>query len=173
MPYSDAQGKEAPLAWYKQMQPRTVVDIGAGSGTYARLMRGEPPRPDEWTAVEAWVPYLEQFDLNNLYDRVIVADARYLPPDVFDADLVVAGDVLEHMARADAVDLLDKIRVHAAHLIVSIPVLHLDQDAVYGNPFERHIDHWTADAMRTELARHGTIRGEWVGDVLAYWWWSR
>lgn len=173
MPYSDAQGKDTALAWYEQIRPRTVIDVGAGSGTYARAVRGHSPWKGRWIAVEAWEPYVDRFGLRELYNAVVVADARHLPATLYRADLVIAGDVIEHQTRADAVALLDKIRAHAANLIVSVPVLHLDQDAVYGNPYERHVDHWTATAMRTELERCGTIRGELVGDVLAYWWWSR
>lgn len=173
MPYSAAEGKDAALAWYEQIRPRSVIDIGAGCGTYALAVRALSAWKGRWTAVEAWEPYVAHYGLHDLYDGVVVADARRLVAPFFRVDLVIAGDVLEHMPRADAVRLLGKVRAHAAHLIVSVPVLHLDQDAVYGNPYERHIDHWTAAAMRAELERHGTIRGEWVGDVLAYWWWSR
>lgn len=173
MPYSDAQGKDTALAWYEQIRPRTVIDIGAGSGTYARAVRGHSPWKGRWTAVEAWEPYVDQFGLHGLYNAVVVEDARRLTASFYRADCVIAADVLEHMTRADAVALLDKIRAHAANLIVSVPVLHLDQEAVNGNPYERHIDHWTADAMRTELGRHGTIRAEWIGTTLAYFWWTR
>jgi len=173
MPYSDAEGKDTALAWYDEIRPRTVIDVGAGAGTYARLLRARRPQESRWTAVEGWAPYVARFGLEDLYDAVVVADARHLVAPFYRADLVIAGDVLEHMPRADAVRLLGKIRVNAAHLIVSVPVLHLDQGAVYGNPLEAHVDHWTAGQMRAELARSGTIRGESVGDVLACFWWSR
>jgi len=173
MPYSDAEGKDAALAWYEEIQPRTVIDIGAGSGTYARAVRGNSAWKGRWTALEAWEPYVDRFDLKELYNGVVVANARRLPPSFYRVDLVIAGDVLEHMPRPDAVRLIDQVRTYAAHLIVSVPVLHLDQGAVFGNPYETHVDHWTADQMRAELSRCGTIRGELVGDVLACFWWSR
>lgn len=173
MPYSDAEGKDTALAWYEEIQPGTVIDVGAGSGTYAQAVRANSSWRGRWTAVEAWEPYVARFGLDGLYDAVVVADARQLTARFFRADLVIAGDVLEHMPRADAIGLLDTIREHAANLIVSVPVLHLDQGAVYGNPHEAHVDHWTAEQMRAELGRSGTISGEWVGGVLAYFWWSR
>ncbi|MXM67067.1 methyltransferase domain-containing protein [Streptomyces sp. HUCO-GS316] len=172
MPYSDAEGKGTAAAWYREIQPGTVIDVGAGSGTYAQELR-EAPWAGRWTAVEAWEPYVTRFGLHGLYDAVVVADARHLVAPFYRADLVIAGDVLEHMPRPDAVRLLQKVRANAANLIVSVPVLHLEQGAVYGNPYETHVDHWTADGMRAELARSGTLRGELVGDVLAYFWWSR
>ncbi|MFJ5037943.1 class I SAM-dependent methyltransferase [Streptomyces parvulus] len=173
MPYSDAEGKDTALSWYQEIQPATVIDVGAGSGTYARALRGRRPWEGRWTAVEAWEPYVDRFGLTGLYDRVVVADARTLRGPFFRADLVIAADVLEHMTRADAVRLLGKIRAHAAHLVVSVPVLHLDQGAVYGNPYETHVDHWTAEQMRTELSRSGRLVDEAVGDVLGYFWWAR
>lgn len=173
MPYSDIEGKGTALAWYERIQPRTVIDIGAGSGTYAQAVRAHSPCKGRWTAVEAWEAYVGRFGLDGLYDAVVVADARRLVAPFYRADLVIAGDVLEHMPRADAVRLLGKVRTNAANLIVSVPVLHLDQGAVYGNPYETHVDHWAADQMRAELGRSGTIHGEFVGDVLACFWWGR
>lgn len=173
MPYSDTEGKDTARGWVEEIQPRTVIDVGAGAGTYARGMRPSGPPGARWTAVEAWEPYVDRFGLAALYDLVVVADARTLAAPFFRADLVIAGDVLEHMPRPDAVRLLGKIRAQATHLVVSVPVLHLDQGAVYGNAYERHVDHWSADQMRAELGRSGTIRCELVGDVLAYFWWTR
>lgn len=184
MPTSDSQGKEVALDWYRQIAPRTVIDIGAGCGTYAHLMRDAPDHivngegqtvrnvwPDQWTAIEAWEPYVHDYSLCALYDRVLICDARRLTWRDYQADLVIAGDVLEHMARADAQRLIKRLKYAAANLIISVPVLHLPQDDVNGNPYERHIDHWTAQAMADDLG--AGIRDSWVGSVLGYWWWSR
>jgi hypothetical protein len=176
MPFSDTQGKDVALDWYRQIEPATVVDIGAGCGTYAQLMRppGQTWPHDSafWIAYEAWEPYVAEYGLEALYDEVRVGDVRECAHyAAFSADLLIAGDVLEHMPRADARQLIADFKLAAANLIVSIPVLHLDQGDVFGNPYERHIDHWTADAMRDELGP-GVV-AEWVGNVLAYFWWKR
>lgn len=186
MPYSDSQGKDAALGWYQRIAPATVVDIGVGCGTYATLMREEPgqvrtgkgkgktartPRRDHWTGVEAWEPYIKEFGLRDLYDELVTADARDLESDRFAVDLVIAGDVLEHMKRDEAQALIGRIQPAAANLIVSIPVLHLPQGAVNGNPFEEHIDHWTFDQMHAALG--AGVREVWRGNVLAYYWWQK
>lgn len=170
MPTSDPQGKDWALQTYLKIQPGTVVDVGVGEGTYAKLMR--PHHQARWIGVEAWGPYIGQYGLTDLYDIVHVADARLVDWTWFlTTDLFILGDVLEHMPARHASVLLDRIKWVATNLIVSIPVLHLDQDAVNGNPFERHIDHWTYEAMLDEL-QPGVV-DTWRGDVLAYYWWQR
>jgi len=169
MPFSDQQGKDVALAWYREIAPKTVVDVGAGSGTYAWLMRRDL-HDDHWTAVEAWEPYVADYGLEDRYDSVIAYDARHLDAGYLRADLVIFGDVLEHMTRAEAQALLTKAQSVAANIIVSIPVLHLDQEAVNGNPFERHVDHWGYEDMREQLMP-GVVK-TWCGDVLGYFWWS-
>lgn len=184
MPYSDGQGKDVAHEWYRRIAPSTVVDIGAGSGTYARKIR-TPADGTTWTAIEAWEPYVAEFGLDQLYDRIVLADVRHLNWLDLRADLIILGDVLEHMTQTEARDVLRRAKQAAKNLIVSIPVLHLPQGAVNGNPYERHIEHWTATQMQAELDQHVdatvngvgqvwlTLRGSWIGDVLAYFWWAR
>jgi hypothetical protein len=169
VPYSDEQGKDTALYWYTAIQPATVVDIGAGAGTYAKLMR--PAHAGHWTAIEAWEPYAGRFDLVDLYDDIRITDARDLGTDAFAVDLVIAGDVLEHMTHDEARKLIATVKATAVNFIVSIPVLHLDQGAVYGNPYETHVDHWTFEQMLAELG-DGVTR-TWRGGVLAYYWWRK
>lgn len=167
MPFSDADGKDWSLARFAEILPDVVLDIGPGTGTYADLMR--PTREGHWTGVEVWAPYVAEYSLAAKYDRVIVADARYLDPRYFDADLVIAGDVLEHMAAHDAIRLIEAAKKHAANLLISVPLVHLEQGAWGGNPYETHVDHWTAEAMSVVVGRSWS----YIGETLGCWWWNR
>lgn len=171
MPTSDTQGKDWALATYLKIRPESVIDVGPGEGTYARLMR--PHHQARWIGIEAWAPYIADYGLDQLYNIVHVADARIVDWSWFApvAELVIIGDVLEHMAKLHASVLIERLKRTADNLLVSIPVLHLDQDAVNGNPFERHVDHWTYEAMLEEL--NPGVVDTWRGDVLAYYWWQR
>lgn len=174
MPTSDREGKGWALDTILHINPLTVVDVGAGEGTYYDLAAYKLPFA-HWTAIEVWGPYVNDYGLGQLYDDVIVADARYVVSDVYDADLVIMGDVLEHMPRASARALIHRVQMTAGNLLVSVPVLHLAQGAVNNNPYERHdaSQDWTADRMRAVLtAGHGRVVEEHIGDVLAYFWWA-
>jgi hypothetical protein len=55
---------------------------------------------------------------------------------------------MEHMTKAEAVALVEQILDHCKTLIISIPIIHMPQDAVEGNPFEVHVkDDWSHDEV--------------------------
>ena len=63
-------------------------------------------------------------------------------------DVTIAGDVLEHMSKEDAVDVVGKILNVSTYLFISIPIIHYPQDEVNGNPYEAHVkDDWSHDEM--------------------------
>lgn len=82
MGYSLRGGKPETAEWFRQNESSItrVLDIGAGSGTYAKLIKQEFDlcKHAEWTAVEAWSEYVEKFHLASLYDHVINQDVRTL-----------------------------------------------------------------------------------------------
>lgn len=168
MPVSDGDGKDWALDRYRDLRPGTVIDIGPGVGTYASLMR--PHHRAHWTAVEAWGPYVDQYRLADLYDRVIVADARYLDRGWLARDLVIAGDVLEHMPAGDALTFIRTVQACAGALLVSVPLVHLEQGAVNGNGFERHLHHWMFPEMSDALGPG--VTDSYEGPVLGCWLWE-
>lgn len=137
MPFSSDAGKQ-----YIQSLNLTgtrILDVGAGSGTYRKLF---PNLGKHWTAVEIWEPYIQEYKLRDLYDEVIVGDARQL--EYKEYDIAFVGDVLEHMERQEAEDLLFKLRQKCRTVVVSIPIGFYPQDEYNGNPYEKHIcDNWT------------------------------
>ena len=56
--------------------------------------------------VEIWEPYITKYNLVNKYNNIIVRDVR--EHDDFNYDLVIFGDVLEHMSEEDAIKVWEK-----------------------------------------------------------------
>lgn len=181
MPYSLKGGKEQTAAWFREHAAviRRVLDIGPGSGTYARLIREQHALATEahWTCVEIWPPYIERYGLATLYDTVINQDARCLDWSTMGRfDVTIAGDVLEHMTKADAMSLVDAILAHSRTLIVSIPICHMPQDDhAYDNPHEAHVkDDWNHDeVMETWSDCITTFYRKSVKSKLAVYWMQR
>lgn len=138
MPYSSTEGKDWMRDQIDRLAPVAVLDVGAGAGTYFDLAA----QPWQfWLAVEIWRPYLERFDLASRYDGVIFGDVRTIAwPDI---DLVIFGDVLEHLSRADALMVWNDACKHSRRILLSIPVGAYEQGPEEGNPFEAHVETWT------------------------------
>ena len=148
MPFSNWRGKDASVSWIQQKTDiNTVVDIGAGSGTYPILLKetNQVLNNAKWIGIEAWEPYIEEFDLNNKYDVLYNEDARFLDWGKFgNVDLTICGDVLEHMTKEEAQGLINEALKHSKYVLISIPIKHMPQGAEHGNPFEIHVkDNWT------------------------------
>ena len=153
MSFSLTSGKAETLAWFQNNESNitTVVDIGPGSGTYIKLIKEEAGccTNATWIGVEIWKPYIEEFQLESRYTRVLNQDVRTVDWTELNPSVVIAGDVLEHMTKTDAVALVDRILSVADTLIVSIPIRHMPQDEhAYDNPHEAHIkDDWSHDEV--------------------------
>jgi hypothetical protein len=170
VPISDAENKQWALDRICDLAPQTVVDIGPGAGTYSDLARAHT-RGAMWKAVEAWAPYIAEHGLWQKYDHVIVADVRHvdLHSIAYAPDLVIIGDVLEHLEKAEARSVLRLLQAWADNVLVSIPLAHHPQEAVGGNWFEIHRDHWGHEEMLEALGA-GVVDSV-VGDVLGYYLW--
>lgn len=143
-----------------------VLDIGCGEGRYPRLMRERHLRTfctTTWIGVDIFEPYVEQFELNKLYEKIVIGDARdmVLPP----VDVVILGDVLEHMELHEAKALWDKARgVASKAVFTSVPIGHHPQGAVHGNCHETHVVDWHDDTPHQWL--DGIVR--WHKDGIIF-----
>ncbi|MEE1813544.1 class I SAM-dependent methyltransferase [Streptomyces sp. SP18ES09] len=178
MPTSIAEGKDWSLERFARHLPDTVTDVGPGEGTYARLLR-PAHKGVWWTGIEIHKPYVAKYKLKStktraVYDELHVEDARESAEHLFHRDLVIFGDVLEHMTREDAVALLAKAEAAGCwHILVSLPIVEAPQGEVDGNPHEAHVHHWDADDMDDVLAQLGGHVEAMRGETLGVWWWSR
>lgn len=154
---SSVEGKEwirAHVTALADDGPLHVLDIGPGVGTYAKLLRG--PAVDRVTGIEVHAPYVETYRLREYYDEIVVADARRA--SFPDCDVVILGDVAEHMTEPEALAVWDKA-AHAARraVFLSIPVVPYPQGEIEGNHHETHVvDDWDHDKVMAAFPGIGT-----------------
>jgi hypothetical protein len=121
-----------------------ILDVGAGWGKYKMLLREY-----EMDAVEIWEPYVLDNDLWSTYEKVYVDDVCNLEPRVFDDyDVVIFGDVLEHIERDKAKCLLLEVVGRVKEVYVAVPYQY-PQGMVEGNEYERHIQDDLTPALMT------------------------
>lgn len=122
----------------KFLQPKLrdgmkICDMGPGTGTYRRLLGDN----FEWTGVEIWHETAQE--LKTIYNHIYEMDMRnFNYPE--DYDLVIFGDVLEHMTIEEAQECIRRARLHSKMIIVAFPYNTI-QNAIYGNPNEEHIQY--------------------------------
>lgn len=127
-------GKPEIIAWIKEHfeQGATCLDVGACDGKWADLLGGYMTID----AVEVFAPNITANNLQSKYRAVFNSNIIDIKYDHY--DLVLFGDVIEHMTVEDAQTVLEYARGHSTDLIVGVPFLYV-QGELYGNPWERHI----------------------------------
>lgn len=165
MPQSAAEGKDWTRSRIAALGgPLTVLDVGPGVGTYAKLLSGIDGLDVHTTGLEVWEPYLTTYRLADYYDELIVGDVR--TTDLPEVDVVILGDVVEHMTRAEAADVWARSRAAARRAVyLSLPIVHYPQHDIEGNPYEVHVEEdWTHDEVLAGFEGIGEFeRGEVVG----------
>ena len=118
---------------YQNFAPgSSCLDVGACDGEYFNLL-GDLLTMD---AVEVWEPNIERFDLKSKYRMIYHNDIRGLKYG--DYDVIIFGDVIEHMTVDEARECIEYAKSHSSMVIVAVPY-RFKQDAIYGNPYEVHI----------------------------------
>lgn len=127
-------GKVEVSDWVKNhfWKGATCLDVGACDGKWHNLLGGYLAMD----AVEIFTPNIEWHQLRQKYRMVFNADIYDLTYDYY--DLIIFGDVLEHMSIDKAQAVLKYARHHCIDLIIGVPWLY-PQGELYGNPYEKHL----------------------------------
>lgn len=157
MPYSLDIGKDIIKDWFaKQTNIKTIIDLGAGSGTYPKLLGNKY----NWKAVEIYAPYVQRFDLDKLYKEIRIGDIRYT--ELPKGDCAIVCDVLEHLDKKDAIKVFKKIDKQFKHVVFGIPskdIGHTKEGYNWnGNIFERHLSIWTPKELEKLVPKSYKIR---------------
>src|SRR5881394_2920708 len=149
-------------------RPIRILDVGPGFGRYGLLCRElvdgveRGARISRLDAIEAEPRYVARFPwLDAIYDEVFLGDVTDADfDDLFvPYDLVLMLDVIEHIDRAKALALLDRI---PGRVLISTPRDYFDNpEADAGWPTERHRSHFpTAESFGDANARVERVEAE-------------
>lgn len=146
MPFSPYENKEWILEKIKEVNPKSILDVGVGEGILEQIARPIFGSEVKIDGIEVWKPYISEYKLEDKYDNIFNVDAREW--DIWDYDVVMFGDVLEHMTETEAVTLWNKAAKSAKSILLSIPIVHSPQGAWGGNPYEiHHEEDWNTDRV--------------------------
>ncbi|UVH55849.1 hypothetical protein NWF24_23810 [Variovorax paradoxus] len=127
----------------KTINPKRILDIGAGGGKYGALLKNVVPEC-ELTALEcdeAAFPQLREVGYHQILP--ITADKLYeRSGDLY--DVVILGDVIEHMLHSQGRDLLEFLNYRSRYLIVSTPECMPMSRPIF---FEGHNSLWRPDSF--------------------------
>jgi len=139
--------------------PLRVLDVGACDGKWARMIYEAVYKVKEAAflkdeigpevcidAVEIFKPSASK--ILELYDNIFVGNIYNYHYGFHQYDIIIFGDVIEHMEVAPAQYVLDYARGNcSADIIVGVPFKY-KQGPLYGNPWEKHVqDDLTPELM--------------------------
>ncbi|MCI0591224.1 MAG: hypothetical protein L0Y67_06440 [Gammaproteobacteria bacterium] len=121
------------------LQPKEVVDFGAGGGKNGLLVRRALGNESKLIAVEGYEKSARMLAERGGYDRVDTGLLQdWVRSDAGRYSLAIFGDVLEHMTPRQIHDVMEKCFDKFDHVIVVVPLHDIFQDEAYGNPLEVH-----------------------------------
>lgn len=127
-------GKTEAIEWIKShfKQGDTCLDVGACDGKWAKLLDGYL----DIEACEIFLMNIRKNELETLYKKVYCCDIKNLEYKYY--DLIIFGDVIEHMTVEDAQKSIKYAWDRCKDMIVVVPYLYY-QDEMYGNKYEKHL----------------------------------
>ena len=169
MAYSSSEGKGLFRDWLYHFacdqKYRKFLDVGCGAGLYADIIldvfKGVPLRQlTEFSgalvrdAVEVFPEYIARHNLTEKYDRIFIQDIRKTWQGLDDDyDVIICGDVLEHLTKDEAIAVIDGLKKKCRFIWCSLPIKYgrpwshgYDQGEHEWeeNPYNKHLHDWTA-----------------------------
>lgn len=112
-----------------------VLDVGPGAGKWGKFLK-RPNRNIE--AVEIHAPYVTTYNLKEIYNVVYVQDICTFWCTYAQYDLVILGDILEHLSVESSKKLLSFFEEKNIPVLVLVPYNYAQGES-HGNPYERHL----------------------------------
>lgn len=151
MPESDPAVRRGSVDLLKRRGiPKRTLEIGVGSGFYGKTIKRE--RPDALIeGIEVWDKYIT--NQRDFYSQIHICDVRKFDWEKHGTgfDLLIAADVLEHLHKPEAIEVVQSAKKFVPWIIVTIPIQDYYQGAYMGNIYETHLHQWKPKEIVSDL----------------------
>jgi len=140
---------------YLKANPLTVLDVGVGYGKWGTLFREYGDvfkgrlKPEEWRVSIHGVEIFENYynlNYDQSYTQVFfesIVDFLNKGHNIPEYDFIYAGDVIEHLDKKTALNVINKFKIISKTLAISIPLTdRWPQGEIFGNEHEAHKSIW-------------------------------
>ena len=106
----------------------SILDVGAGSGTYKKLL----DKYNNVDAVEVFQPNIDKYNLKSMYNNVFNANIKDFMYAYY--DLIIFGDIIEHLDINEAQEVLKYAYTRCKQMIVAVPYEYkqgIEEDNIY------------------------------------------
>jgi len=126
---------------------KSLLDVGCGRGGPIERINRE--RKLFSVGADIFRPYLLHCRAVGVYDDLVCCDVRLLPFGPGRFDIVLCSEVLEHLQRHEAEELISEMeRIAYRQVVISTPVGRCHQQEYDGNPHQAHRSTWLPQDFR-------------------------
>ena len=132
-------GKTIFLDWVLNNVEREekILDVGFGGGVYGKILKAF--YFENIDGIDAWGENIVEMGLNFIYDNIFIENILNFEFEHY--DLIIMGDVLEHISLEDSKSLLNRFinEGKVSKLFIQVPYMYENHEEWQGNPYEVHL----------------------------------
>lgn len=127
---------------------KTLLDVGCGENSVVQFLKSNLQKT---VGVDLFAKSIEKAKIKGIHDTYIKANVldidKYFKPGSFDC--VLSVDVIEHLEKKQALELIKKMeRIAKKCLVIQTTNGYLKQGPEWGNPYQVHKCGFTANEFR-------------------------
>lgn len=151
MPYSSNTFDAVLADHIFRLSPNSVLDIGSGAGKNGKIVK-KVNSNIRLEGIEPTKKYINDYGLNSIYDKIYDKDIQLFSKENSNSnyDVVIMGDVLEHLLRSEVIDYVDYFLYRTKWLIAIWPT-NLAQNDAHQNHFEIHKNNFSLSDLSSKF----------------------
>ena len=149
----------------RTLHPSSFLDVACGFGRWGFLAREYCDIFEARYEKQHWQTRIDAVEIfenyicphhRYIYDHIYITPIEKFVVDMPKYDVIYVGDLIEHLSKPIALNILSALAAHANQaMIVGVPLGSTwPQGEVLGNPFEAHVSVWSPNDLRSAGASY-------------------